>query len=101
DGICFFDKNQQLCGTSINKADGSKIYPEKMSGIEKGVVIYRNHDHAFLSELKKSRAVRSIEVILILDETPDGFSLTAKDEDGVSAIVSVSCQKQAAEKKEQ
>ena len=101
DGICFFDKNQQLCGTSINKADGSKIYPEKMSGIEKGVVIYRNHDHAFLSELKKSRAVRSIEVSLILDETPDGFSLTAKDEDGVSAGVCISCQKQAAEKKEQ
>ncbi len=101
DGICFFDKNQQLCGTSINKADGKKIYPEKISGIEKGVVIYRNHDHAFLSQLKKSRAVRSIEVSLILDETPDGFSLTAKDEDGISAEVCVSCQKQPADKKEQ
>jgi collagenase-like PrtC family protease len=51
DGICFFDQQELLCGTNINKVEINKIYPSELKGIEEGTMIYRNYDHQF-SRLK-------------------------------------------------
>lgn len=85
DGICFFDSNNRLQGTLVNAVQGRTITPDKMDGITKGITIFRNHDHQFLNQIKKSRMERSIAVSLTMKDAPDGLALAAVDEDGVQA----------------
>ena len=60
DGICFFSNNE-LKGSNINEVDNEKIYPQNLSGIEAGTIIYRNLDFEFEKKLKNSTAKRKIE----------------------------------------
>jgi collagenase-like PrtC family protease len=85
DGLCFFDGGHALRGTPLNAVRGRTIYPDKVEGMHKGTLLYRNHDHVFLSRLKKARAERRIPVRLRLEETPEGFALLAADVDGNAA----------------
>ena len=82
DGLCFFDDTYTLCGVMVNAVQGPVITPNDITTIKKGMLIYRNHDHEFLKRLDKSRVERKIAVYLTLTVTPDGFHLTAVDEDG-------------------
>ncbi|MBF0396809.1 MAG: U32 family peptidase, partial [Desulfobacterales bacterium] len=101
DGICFFDKNNNLIGTNINKIDGGSIYPDKILDIRMKQVIYRNYDSEFIKAIKKSKFERKIEINLKFLETEDGFALYANDEDGNCANAKVNVLKEIAQKKEQ
>jgi collagenase-like PrtC family protease len=101
DGLSFFDRRQELTGTTVNTVAGDAVYPDKMAGIDLGTAIYRNHDQAFLHRLSRSRAERRVTVTLWLTETPDGFRLRAGDEDGITAECTVSFEKRPAEKPEE
>jgi len=98
DGICFFDGDNNLQGTVINCVEGRKVYPQKMNGITTGVVIYRNHDHAFHKLIEKKFAERKVALAMQLHETPDGIALEGKDEDGNCATVPKVCEKRPAQK---
>lgn len=100
DGICFFDRRGELRGTVINGVQGCVIVPDKLDGIEKGTLIYRNHDHEFLTRLNKARVERQIAVTLTLRDAPDGLLLIAVDEDGNQAEFDLACEKIRAEKPE-
>lgn len=100
DGICFFDSNQNLIGTAINKIDCAKYFPKDMMGIKPGLEIYRNHDHAFEKQLSNGSSIRKIDIDLCLDETENGFSLTLADEDGNSVTTSIETEKMPATKPE-
>ncbi len=101
DGICFFDGQGQLQGTNINIVRDGKIQPAKMMGIKKGVMLYRNLDRDFLQQLDRSAPRRLIDVRLTFAETDDGFTLTACDEDGVTARAELAAEKVPAEKPQQ
>lgn len=101
DGICFFDVKQLLRGTMVNRVDGGRVYPAKMTGLRKGIVLYRNHDHAFIKELSKKKCERKIGVCFIVREDESSFILHAIDEDGIEARFSLRAKKMPAEKKEQ
>ena len=101
DGICFFDSRGRLQGTNINTVREGKIYPAKMAGIRPGVAVYRNYDHRFLQQLGRANPRRTIAIRLAFSETPEGFALTACDEDGVTARAELSSPKVPAEKPEQ
>ncbi len=92
DGLCFFDR-KKLCGTQVNNVQGRRIVPAQMQGLEKGLVVFRNHDHRFLRRLSKARIRRQIPVALILSETPEGFCLCATDQQGNQATVTLSTEK--------
>ena len=64
-------------GCLVNKVDGKKIYPNKMSGIRTGIDIYRNFDSNFEKQLTNSKVKRRIGVRFKL---VDGI-LYAEDED--------------------
>jgi putative protease len=100
DGICFFDSADHLTGTTINRVEQNRIFPDKMEKIAVGCTIYRNHDHRFLKALSKSRLERKIELRLMLFETNTGFKLWAVDEDGNEAQCLLEIGKVPAEKKE-
>ena len=72
DGLYF---NGQGC--LVNKAEGNRIYPNKMDGIVLGVEVFRNYDTKFEKQLENSRTKRRIGVKFIYF---DGI-LKAVDED--------------------
>jgi putative protease len=98
DGICFFDRQRELRGTVINAVEGPMIIPDKLEGLERGAVIYRNHDHAFLGQLAKSKPRRTIAVELTLSDTREGLLLLALDEDGNRAEARLACEHTLADK---
>lgn len=98
DGICFFDIDNNLIGTSVNGVSGRVITPQRMEGIRAGAKIYRNYDHEFVKAFEKSPAERKIALEMVFRETPDGFELAGKDEDGNTATGVISTEKQAAQK---
>jgi len=100
DGLCFFDQQRQLCGTTVNDVQGQTIFPARMEGLAVGTMIYRNHDHAFMTALEKSRAARKIAVRFRLSALPDTLSLSVVDQDGNQASVSTAFEPNPAEKPE-
>lgn len=100
DGICFYDRAGRLDGSTVNAAAGRTVTPAKLEGLEAGMVIYRNHDHEFLTRLKKSRMERRIGVALTLREAAGGLALAVVDEDGVRAEYVLGCEPEAAAKPE-
>ena len=72
DGLYF---NGQGC--LVNKAEGNRIYPNKMDGIVLGVEVFRNYDTKFEKQLENSGTKRRIGVKFIYF---DGI-LKAVDED--------------------
>lgn len=93
DGICFFDVQQELQGTVVNTVRGNTVYPDSMTGITPGLMVYRNYDHQFHTQLKKSRAKRHIVVHFQFAETPDGFTVAVTDEDDNRAEHRMQCEK--------
>jgi len=87
DGLSFFDERGVLCGTLVNAVDGNTITVAEARGLRPGVMLHRNHDHAFLAHVRKARMYRRIAVVLQLSKTPDGLALHAEDEDGIRAEV--------------
>ncbi len=100
DGICFFDWQRNLDGTTINAVEGWHVYPQEMCGIHVGQKIYRNFDHVFSRKLGGKAAERRIRVSMALQESPDGLILSGTDEDGNQASVEILGERQPARKKE-
>ena len=100
DGICFFDANGELAGTTVNQAEGQTIWPQKTEHLRPGVKVWRNYDHVFNKQVQKL-GHRKIVISLTLSETDDGVSLTGKDEDGNEAVFKMPFDKQPAQKPEQ
>jgi putative protease len=96
DGLCFFDKRRDLCGTTVNSVRGQAITPDKIGEIGRGTRIYRNCDRIFARRLGR-RAERKIPVRLTLEESSAGFSLSATDEDGNTAGETLAIEKVKAE----
>lgn len=98
DGICFFDQQEVLCGTNINKVERNKIYPSELKGIEEGTMIYRNYDHRFAKTLQENKTKRLINVKMQFEETESGFVLSIVDDDNVKVSVVQKVEKTPAKK---
>ncbi|MGQ1909262.1 peptidase U32 family protein [Marinifilum sp. RC60d5] len=87
DGLCFFNKNKLLKGLQVNGVKGDRIFPNDMSMIQNGAILYRNNDHEFAKILKRDNSVRKISVEFFLTIFEDTLNLTAIDEDEISANI--------------
>lgn len=101
DGICFFGRDGKLRGSTVNAARGRILDLLKTDGLENGTLVYRNHDHDFLTKLKKARKERRIAIRLALRPAPGGMILTATDENNVTAEYLHPCAPEPAAKPEQ
>ncbi len=86
DGLCFFTKRRDLSGMAVQKVQGREIYVERLDDLAEGVLVYRNHDHAFTAQLERSKTMRRVPVRLRLAETRAGLALFAQDETGCEAM---------------
>jgi putative protease len=82
DGLCYVSGakgQEQLVGFRINRAEGNHLYPHRMpQGLKDGTVIYRNQDQAMEAVLSGKTSRRVLPLEWRLEETPQGFRLTAK-----------------------
>jgi len=101
DGIAFFARDDRLEGARVNRVQGRKIYPQKLTGLLPGARVFRNHDHAFAAAIAKSRPRRKLAVDIRLDEVAAGLLVTATDEDGISASATLDGAKVPAAKPDQ
>ena len=101
DGICFFNAQNDLQGTNINKIEGKKIFPSEIDGLEVGTLIYRNYDYTFAKELQADKTKRLIAVKMQFVETNDGFAIHIEDENGVKIKIEHTCEKNPAKNKNQ
>jgi collagenase-like PrtC family protease len=100
DGITFYDRDDELSGSRVNRVRGTTVFPQNLDGIAPGARVFRNHDHVFAAAIAKSRPSRRIGVDLVLRETRDGIQLEAVDDDGVHAAAALACTKVLADKPE-
>jgi 23S rRNA 5-hydroxycytidine C2501 synthase len=101
DGVCFVDPAEGLQGTRIRSVERGRAYPEHMHSIVPGTVIYRNLDRTFQKALQQAKPTRTLAITCVFQETPDGFMLSARDEDNVSARAILTAPHTPAEKPEQ
>ncbi len=90
DGICFFDENNQLNGTNINKTEGNLIFPANIKGIRQGIKIYRNYNKSFNDLLSSDEIVRKISTKIKVRETDCGYIFFLYDDEGNCAIYMIS-----------
>lgn len=86
DGLCFLNDDQRLEGFRVNKAEGNHLYvPRLPRSLRRGMHLWRNQSMQFDAEMARPTATRKLSLTWNLDETPDGFRLTARVEDGRTA----------------
>ena len=117
DGLCFLDGDNNLQGFNVNGIEGNAIlcskemsplpavgrYDVKKTVISSGaqrsreISLYRNFDIVWQKSVDASNGNRKIAINLELSETPDGFKLTAVNE---NVSFSLQCQKDIAKNPE-
>jgi putative protease len=71
-----------------------------MAGIRPGLQLHRNHDHRFLTKLRKCEPRRKIKVRMTFRAVPGGTRLAMIDEDGIGITQDWTCASVPAQKQE-
>ncbi len=102
DGLCYIDTEGKLQGFRVNKVEQNKLFLLSKQCMPKpGTMLFRNLDVDFSEMLSRRSAERKLAITWKLDETPDGFALSAIDEDKNKATLSFPYEKQFAQKPQQ
>ncbi len=105
DGLNYQTLTKDLVGVQVNVAEAIghsgrlwRVHPNEdisaLPDLKPGVAINRNRDQAWERTLSKKSAERRIGIWLTLDDTPEGLSLTATDEDGHEGTAILALEKQ-------
>jgi putative protease len=71
-----------------------------MPKLNEGIWLYRNQDQAFEKILKGKTAERKVGLEIVFREIATGFYIQLTDEEGISILYQVACDKQPAQKPE-
>lgn len=78
DGLCFINDERELEGFRVNRAEGNRLFPLKMSkNLHSGMALYRNHDVAFEKQLAGQTAERKLPITITLRAVEGGFEAEA------------------------
>lgn len=101
DGLAFFNKQGELEGFRVNRADANKIQPFEMPEIAVNTLLYRNFDAKFEQQMAKPSAERHLAVNIIFRDNPFGFTLCMEDESGARVMITRPFKKEKARKNQQ
>lgn len=90
DGVCFITGGS-LVGTNVVGVEGERVQLNRYDGVKVGVELFRNYNRLFSQAVERSRIKRTIAADLALEFADGGITLSATDEEGVMASVSVEC----------
>ncbi len=97
DGLCYIDERSRLQGFRVNRVEGTRLYPKDMPRtLRPHTPLFRNYDMEFERLLSHPSAERRIPIDIRLREVSFGFALTFTDEQGRSATVSFTRDKEPA-----
>lgn len=97
DGLCFIDEQGRLQGFRVNRVEGICLYPKDMPrGLRARTPLFRNYDMEFERLLSRPSAERRIPINIYLRDISFGFSLTFSDDEGHSATVNFTRDKEQA-----
>lgn len=95
DGLYFVNEEGQADGDRVNIIINGLVVPNTFRPLPVGTDIYRNSDAAFNKLLERDdSAIRKIGVALHFAESPEGFTLTATDEDGHMSTATLAAEKE-------
>ncbi len=78
DGLCFVDGNEGLVGFRVNRAEGHRLFLQRVpQGLHAGQRLFRNSDAAFSRTLSRRSAERKLPVDFSLRPTATGIALRA------------------------
>ena len=89
DGLCFFNKSGELEGIRVNSVKQNTFLLHEEKNIPLQSLLYRNHDHEWLSSLSRAKVSRKIPVSLSLCRQNNLLTLSVKDDLGLCASVSM------------
>ncbi len=90
DGLCFKNERGQVEGFRVNRVEDNRVFPAEWPSVKPKTPLYRNFDHEFDKVLQKETAKRKVSVDMRLSyEQGKGFVLEIKDEDGLTAQMSM------------
>lgn len=90
DGLCFFNRQNELVGFLVNQVDGNKIFPNLMpKDLPFGVTIFRNQDIHFEKILKGNSADRKISCSVSVNIDHSSILIRVEDQDGFMAHVDI------------
>lgn len=94
DGLCWYDKNNNLNGSYINHTDNCTLTLGDVTGIEPGTVVMRNYDKVFIEQIQRADAVeRKIQLDVKFEESLSVVKLSSTDEDGIVSEASAEIDK--------
>ena len=87
DGLCYFNQAGALQGFRVNRAESNRLFPHQMpADLQVKTPLYRNHDAAFEVQILRPTPERTIALCIKIEDTDEGFCLTATDEMGRKAV---------------
>lgn len=103
DGVVFLSSEGSLDGFRVNRVEGHEVFPLRMpADLHPGMTLYRNEDRLWETALARPTAERRMPLRLTLEETTDGYTLSAvlAEADGcaVCASIHVAMERQVAER---
>ncbi len=87
DGLCFFDKKEQLVGLRVNRVESNRVYPLAMNGIYAETEIFRNYDHNFINLLENQSILRQIKAKIIVTAGSSKAAISIVDADGIETAI--------------
>lgn len=87
DGLCYYDKNNELSGIQVNAVNGESITLNKQAQIPVGTEIWRNFDIEFQKKLSQSDHPRKLPIKAACKFLEKTYSLTLSDLNGHSVTV--------------
>jgi len=87
DGLAFFNKQGELEGFKVNRAEANKIQPFEMPAITLNTLLYRNYDAKFEQQMAKPSAERKLAVNISFSDNSFGFTLCMEDESGARIMI--------------
>lgn len=79
DGLCFINSDNKLEGFRVNRAEGNRLFPQKMPlNLKTGMALYRNNDQEFERLLSKNSSERKIDIKMLIEAVSGGYKLTAE-----------------------
>lgn len=89
DGLGYFDAKGNFNGFRANRVEGSTILAAQPVNIAPGTRLFRNNDRRLAALLAEETATRTIDIDLVLRQTPWGVALDIADHHGHSATATM------------
>lgn len=79
DGLCFINSDNELEGFRINKAEGNRLFLQKIpKALKRNMALYRNNDQQFNKELANDRSHRKLPIDIEIEVEKNNISIKAR-----------------------